>query len=281
MPLGSLRAGGFAPGTPARPALGRVDRPTVNTSWLPKTAPGPSVSAAASGLAPAHTPTSIWPAQGADPHTASQLPFAQTGAAVALPGAVLAAVYAVYQVVWRRGIFWSIATDPIGVNDFAARRSDDLNIVLLVATVVLVAFSALGAAWWVRHCTLTWTFRGAAGLFGGGLLASVVAAAASQGNSATRIAIAYVIGGLGCAAIAGALGYVFTRAVQAVVGDTSWLPRTRPMLPRVNPAGPGISTDALARLRSPQPSVVDLTAAGLAPAKTKPAEHDWSALKGK
>lgn len=268
------------PSGPQRPPLTRRGHPPLNTSWLPTTPAKPPISAAASGLVPRHGPTSIWQAQGVDAATTPHVPHAQGAAASALPGALMGAVYAVYQLMWRRGIFATIAADPIGVSDYAARRSDDLNIVLLVAAIVLVTGSASGAAMWVRRTRLFAAFRGAAIVFGVGLVASVAAAFVCQGRAASQIAAGYVLGGLGCAGMTAALAFVFTRAVQAVVGRAEWVPRSRPALPRVNPSGPGLPSDAITSLRSAPAAPADLSATGLIPPKPQLARHDWTALKG-
>ena len=221
-----------------RGALG--DRPAgpIDTSWLPAAKPRAGLSAAASGLVPNHPSSSIWQVQG-QPPAARVIPGAQAVAALVLPGAVMALVYGIYQLVWRRGIFATIASDPISVGYYTARRSDNLNAVLLGVTIALVVLAAGSALWWVRKYDLVRSTSAALVFVGSGMLLTLVAAGMCQVDSASVISIAYVVGAIGCFAISGGLGAVVGRAVQAVTGDTRWV-RAKPVtIPRSNASGPG------------------------------------------
>jgi len=250
----------------------------IDTSWMPTAKPRASLSAAASGLVPNGPSSSIWQVQTS---TASvrTLPGAQAAAALILPGALMALIYGIYQVVWRRGIFATIAADPIGVGDFTARRSDNLNIVLLVVTIALVVLACGAAAWWVLSNKLVRSVVGALAVAAGGIVVTVVAAVMCQSSSSSVIAAAYVVGGIGCFVIAGGLGGLVARAVQAVTGDTRWIRTRRAPLPRVNPAGPGLAPDAVSSLVPAAPVAADLRRSGLVPHAKPAAKADWSALK--
>lgn len=272
----TLRPAGGTSGT-----LGGLAKSTekIDTSWLPKGQAKPGLTKAAAGLA-AHKPSSIWQAQTPDTPSHRQtrpLPFSQGAAAAIIPGVVLCAVYAAFQAVWRRGIFSTIAHDPIGVSDYAAHRSDTVNLVLLGFTVAFVVLAVAGGAFWVAKNRLVRAFRGAGGWIGGGASLCLVAALLCQGDSAARISYAYVVGAVGTLAVGGGLAYVMARAIQSVVGDLSWLPRPKAATPRRG-------KDARAGLAglAPQQPTGDLAATGLVPAKKQTsASTDWASLKSK
>lgn len=264
--------------TPPRESLGTRPGGKIDTSWMPASKPRAGLSAAASALIPNQPSSSIWQVQ-ASTASVRTLPGAQAVAALVLPGALMALIYGIYQVVWRRGIFATIAADPIGVGDFTARRSDNLNIVLLVVTIALVVLACGGAAWWILTNKLARSVLGALGFVGGGILVTLVAAIMCQSASPSVIAAAYVVGGVGCFAIAGGLGGLVARAVQAVTGDTRWIRTRRAPLPRTNPSGPGLAPNAVSSLIPATPAVADLRRSGLVPTARPAAKADWSALK--
>ncbi len=264
--------------TVVRDALGARPGGKIDTSWMPAAKPRTGLSAAASGLSPNQPSSSIWQVQ-ASTASVRTLPGAQAAAALMLPGGLMALIYAIYQVVWRRGIFATIAADPIGVGDFTARRSDNLNIVLLVVTIALIVLACGGAAWWILTNKLTRSVLGVLWFVAGGVLVTVVAAVMCQSASSSVIAAAYVVGGIGCFAIAGGLGGLVARAVQAVTGDTRWIRTRRAALPRTNPSGPGLAPNAVSSLVPAAPVVADLRASGLVPTARTAPKADWSALK--
>jgi hypothetical protein len=261
-----------------RDSLGARGAGKIDTSWMPAAKPRAGVTAAASGLVPNHPSSSIWQVQ-ASTASVFAVPGAQAAAAIMLPGALIALIYGIYQVVWRRGIFATIAADPIGVGDFTARRSDSLNIVLLVVTIALVVLACGGAAWWILSNKLARSLVGVLGFLAGGILVTVVAAVLCQAASPSVISAAYIVGGIGCFGIAGGLGGLVARAVQAVTGDTRWIRTRRAPLPRTNPAGPGLAPGAVSSLIPTAPAAADLRSSGLVPAAKPAAKADWSALK--
>jgi len=271
-----VRCGGVL--TLVRESLGAHPGGKLDTSWMPAAKPRSGLSAAASGLTPDQPSSSIWQVQ-ASTASVRTLPGAQAAAALMLPGAVVALMYAIYQIVWRRGIFATIAADPIGVGDFTARRSDNLNIVLLVLTIALIVVACGGAAWWILANKLTRSVLGALWFVAGGTFVTVVAAVMCQSVSSSVIAAAYVAGGIGCFAIAGGLAGLVARAVQAVTGDTRWIRTRRAPLPRINPSGPGLAPDAVSSLVPAAPVAADLRRSGLVPTTKTPAKADWAALK--
>ncbi len=270
------RCGGVL--TVVRGSLGAQSGGKLDTSWMPAAKPRPSLSAAASGLTANQPIGSIWQVQ-ASTASVRSLPGAQAAAALVLPGALMALIYGIYQVVWRRGIFATIAADPIGVGDFTARRSDNLNIVLLVVTIALVVLACGGATWWILTNKLFRSVVGVLGFAAVGIVVTVVAAVMCQAASSSVIAAAYVVGGIGCFAIAGGLGGLVARAVQAVTGDTRWIRTRRTPLERTDPSGPGLAPNAVSSLVPAAPAVADLRRSGLVPSAKPAAKADWSALK--
>lgn len=270
------RCGGVL--TAVRDSLGASPGGKLDTSWMPAAKPRASLSSAASRLSPNQPSSSIWQVQ-ASTASVRTLPGAQAAAALVLPGALMALIYGIYQIVWRRGIFASIAADPIGVGDYTARRSDNLNIVLLVVTIALVALACGGAVWWIVTNNLIRSVVGVVAFAAGGIVVTVVAAVLCQSSSPSVIVAAYVVGGIGCFAIAGGLGGLVARAVQAVTGDTRWIQTRRAPLPRTNPSGPGLAPNAVSSLVPAAPAVADLRRSGLVPTAKPSAKADWSALK--
>jgi len=270
-----------APVTAARPSL-TASRPAaqrgLDTSWLPRTPTATTEPAARSGLVPDRPSSSIW--QTASRPAPRTLPGAQLAAALAIPGIVMAVVYAIFQVVWRRGVFAAIATSPFDVAPYTAQRSDDLNLVLLVVTIVLVVLSCAGALWWIRKTRLRHAFRSPVIVVGVGVLLTVVAAVLCQVGSTMTIAYAYVVGGIGCSVIAAGLGIVLARAVRAVTGDLRWVPRQHHDLPVRAAAGPGLSPTAVAKLAptASNSAVRDVRTSGLVPPAPDTARPDWSSL---
>jgi hypothetical protein len=261
-----------------RPALGRTQG-KVDTSWLPRAPAKPGLTRAATSLA-SHRPASIWQAQTHDAPGARQgpLPYSQAASAALIPGVLLCAIYGTYQAIWRRGIFSTIANDPLGVSESGAHRSDTLNLVLLGFTLAFVVAALAVGTWWVRRQKVEQVFRSAAIWVASGIVVCVVAAVLCQGDSPTRISYAYVAGAAGTFAIGGGLGFLLARTIQSVIGDLRWLPRVQPKLPTTGRSGSGISAAGLATL-APHAAKGRLDTSNLVPLTRQPAKVDWSSLK--
>ncbi|MEQ7126914.1 hypothetical protein ABN034_20555 [Actinopolymorpha sp. B11F2] len=130
---------------------------------------------------------------------------------MALPvEAVLAAVYGIFALAPRRGVFAQLADDPAEVTRDAATQSDSINLVLfLLAGIGALVVIGLMVAWLLRSRRTTeapsasfspaWWVVTALGF------AAVVVALALHANSDPGpIAVGYVFMGIGALLIAGA-----------------------------------------------------------------------------
>jgi hypothetical protein len=155
---------------------------------------------------------------------------------VALPVAgVLAALYGLFAVMPRRGIFAELDTMPANVTRSAASVSDTINLVLFIAAgAALVAAAVLLVTWLVR------ARRSAAGvstglglvwrLVGGvGVALVVVALVLHMTTSASQIALGYVVMGVGAFLLALAAFWAVTGVRQS--GREAALVVTRPAVP--------------------------------------------------
>ena len=135
--------------------------------------------------------------------------------------AVLAAVYAIFALGPRRGVFAALASDPEGVTRADATGSNTVNIVLFLAA-GLGALAAIGLmiAWYVRvrrtnpaaPATLGLPWRIVTVV---GFVAVVVALVLHMSSDPGQIAVGYVVLGLGALLIAVAAAWALPSVRRA------------------------------------------------------------------
>lgn len=130
---------------------------------------------------------------------------------------VLAALYGLFALFPRRGIFAELGHNPAQVSHNAAAVSDTLNIVLFIAAAVSAVAAVVLMVWWAVRARRV-AKRGSAGLnlawrtvTGAGFALVLVALILHMGTSPSRIALGYLLLGLGALVIA-------TAALWAVGG---------------------------------------------------------------